>query len=263
MSKQRREPYAEDIPLSSIVEGENLSREYYGNLKALAIAIHESQWVAPLQVVKRAEGLYELKAGYRRFRAVKLLHDRGDWPDGLIPCQVFTSLSDAGGAALNVAENQHRLNPNYAELFKSCRELKERYGFSTKVIATRLNKSPQHIDNYIRCARQLHPSILKAISMSGEAASPMKLEGLFRLAGKTHTEQLKIWENATEVRETGGLDVEGGGVTPDAGKPRLRRRREIEQAIRELRQMTDKEAQFGAKVLQWALGERTEPWETS
>lgn len=256
----KREPYSADVPIDVIYEGENLSREYYGDLKPLAKAIASNQWLAPLQVVKEGKR-YRLVAGYRRLRAVGMLRERGDWAEETVPCQVFTTLADAAGAALNVAENSERLNPNYAETFAAYRQLKERYGLTTQQITERVGRSVSHVNNCIYAASHLHPAILKSLANIGDRRPPMAMTALFRLAYRPLDEQLKSWTRLTAV-DAPANSSEAGELDDIAPAPKPKRRREIELAIKDLRRIGDDECQFAVKVLQWTLGERTTaPWD--
>lgn len=252
----KREPYSEDIDIALIDEGQNLSREYYGDLKALASAIKENDWLAPLQVVKNGKR-YTLAAGYRRKRAVQLLIDAGDW-DRKIPCQVFLTLTDAAAAALNVAENEERLAPNPVERMRSYQKLVERHGHSPKTLAARFGKSVQTVNNYLRMGKQLHPVILKAVANSGEVEL-LPVPTLLRLCAKTPDQQLAWWEARSAHKQSRQDNDDAPELVSD--EKRMRRRREILAAIKTLKSIGDDETAFGAKVLQWALGERSEPWE--
>lgn len=248
-----REPRSEDIPLAHIYEGENYSREFYGDIPALADAIHENAWLSPLQVLRESRTRYRIVAGARRFRALQLLVERGDWPDETVPCQVYDDLTEARTAALNAAENHCRLNPNHAELFRTCRELRERFGLPATEIAKRLDKSVVHVNNCIRCAKQLHPSILKAVANMGDNAIPMSQ--LIQLASKTPADQLEAWEAKSAVTRP------ANNASAASGEPRKRVRAlpEIEKAIKELRDMPGKEHRFACEVLRWVIG-GNEPW---
>lgn len=249
------EPYSSDIALDAIVEGENLSREYYGDIDALAKAIAQNAWCAPLQVSKDGKR-YRLGAGYRRYRALLLLRERGEWGDSA-PCQVFTSFDDAKLAAINAAENQERLQPNLAESVNTYRQLHERYSLSKGEIALRMGKSVQHVGNCIRVAKSVHPTILAAVRNGGEHAG-FTLGQLISLASKTPAEQLQ-WLQQRSI--SAGPRESGSNAEAADDGPRMRRRREIEKGIKELKAIGDSEAAFGVRILQWVLGQRSEPWE--
>lgn len=250
-----RDPYSADIDIGSLFEGENLSREYYGDIKALAEAIKENEWLAPLVVVREGKR-YRIIAGNRRLRAIRILIDAGDWPREL-PCQVFSQLSDAKAAILNITENEERLTPNPAERMRSYRILKERHGYTTRQLSQRLGKSEQTVENYIRMGKQLHPIILKAVANGGDGTI-LTLPQLLTLSAKTQEDQLAYWVARSEHKTKAG-EFDSSEL---AEHRRMRRRVDIERAIRELKRSDEDERRFGAKVLQWVLGTRdSPPWE--
>jgi len=200
--------------------------------------IHPCLLVRSAQLGKKYEAdghPYVLVAGFRRQAALDLLgtdqglkHEQQEADYRIAP--VEWTIQDALMA--NLSENLSREDLTTFELAAQCVELADTYKLSAKDIAHRVrahdcevgNRKPlseAHINNLMRCQRELHPVILEAWKESHPKAS---LRTLIQLAAeKDQDVQLRQWQGienpqAEEGEEGGG---EGGG-REEGDKPNRR-----------------------------------------
>lgn len=234
------------IAFEQIYEGENFSRGadgYYGDLEALARGMRESLVVDPF-VVRGPDrnGCFELVAGFRRFRAYRIIAER--WPDEMpreVPAIIYREITDGEAAELNCLENT-RLNPTTYERIMALKTLKLRFGRSSKQLAERFGMSVEHVDNLVRVATRTHPTILEAV----KNGHPIKVRDLVRLSAKEHDDQLEQWEARKRARPNAATRARQLWH-------RCRPATQIAAVRDELRVRGDHR---GAIVLEWVLGER-------
>lgn len=171
---------------------------------------------------------YVLVAGFRRQAALDLLgtdqglkHEQQEEDYRIAPVQ--WTIQDALMA--NLSENLSREDLTTYELAAQCVELATTYKLTPKDISHRVrahdcevgNRKPlseAHINNLMRCQRELHPEILEAWREGHPKAS---LRTLIQLAAEKDQEtQLRQWKGienpeAAEGEEGGGEGGEGGG----------------------------------------------------
>jgi len=112
-------------------------------LEALADSISRHGLIQPIIVRKTPEGLYEIIAGERRYRAAKLA--------GLaeIPAIVIEA-DDQKTAELSLIENIQRENLNPIEEAVAYRSLIEEYGLTQEELSGRVSKSRSEVTNTLR-----------------------------------------------------------------------------------------------------------------
>jgi ParB family chromosome partitioning protein len=91
----------ENVPLDLIEIGQR-RRQDLGNVDALAGGIARVGLIEPVVVTRAANGRFQLVAGERRLRAVRMLH----WQT--IPANLLESLSDQELRAIELEENENR-----------------------------------------------------------------------------------------------------------------------------------------------------------
>lgn len=181
---------------------------------------------------------YVLVAGFRRQAALDLLgtdqglkQEQQEADYRIAP--VEWTIQDALMA--NLSENLSREDLTTFELAAQCVELQDTYKLTAKDISHRVrahdcevgNKKPlseAHINNLMRCIRDLHPTILEAWKEGHPKAS---LRTLIQLAAEKDQEiQLRQWQGIenpqAEEGEEGGEDGEGNGGREEGEKPTRR-----------------------------------------
>lgn len=186
--------------------------------------IHPCLLIRSAQLGKKYESdghPYVLIAGFRRQTALDMLaEDQGLKPDQqeadyrIAPIE--WDIADALMA--NLTENLSREDLSTYELAMQCVELRDTYKMGAKEIAGRVKAhdseagsrkplSEGHINNLIRCAKELHPSILEAWKDQHPKAS---LRTLIQLAAEKDQEaQLRQWQGVEDEPEEEGEGSEG------------------------------------------------------
>ena len=137
----------ENLNLNSISVNSAQPRENFSesSLVSLAQSIRENGLLQPLTVRKVGKG-YELIAGERRLRALKLL----DWKTA--PC-IVVNVDEQNSAVLAIIENIQRENLNIFEEARAIQTLLEKWGVSQSEAAKRLSLSQSAVANKIRILR--------------------------------------------------------------------------------------------------------------
>ena len=112
-------------------------------LEELAASINENGIVQPITVRKK-EGKFELIAGERRLRAVKLINMR------TIPAYVMSVENDGSLLQLALIENIQREDLNPVDVALAYRELVETHGLTHGEIADRVGKDRSTVANFLR-----------------------------------------------------------------------------------------------------------------
>ncbi|MBN1794223.1 MAG: ParB/RepB/Spo0J family partition protein [Candidatus Omnitrophica bacterium] len=135
-------------------------REHFDEeqLRSLADSIKSQGVIQPL-VVRRKGDQYELIAGERRLRAVRLL--------GLeeVPVLIKEDLTDSDVLQMSLIENLQRENLNPIERARAYRELSEVYGLSQEDIAQAIGRDRTGIINTVKLLKL--PDIIQNAIRSG------------------------------------------------------------------------------------------------
>lgn len=113
-----------------------------GDIRALAASIARHGLLSPL-AVRRVEGGYELVAGERRLRALRLL----GWKSA--PC-VLLDADDLESRLLSLIENIQREDLHYLDEAEACRAILSEHGITQEELARRLGRSPSAVANRLR-----------------------------------------------------------------------------------------------------------------
>ena len=139
-----------NIPVKNIVPNPNQPRKNFDEraLFGLAQSIKDYGIIQPLSVRlftsdENSQPLYELIAGERRLRAVKLLF----WET--VPC-VIIGADRQISAELAIIENLQREDLNFFEQAKAIQKLIELFGYTQEQTARRLSVSQSYIANKLR-----------------------------------------------------------------------------------------------------------------
>lgn len=274
-----RVPLALTVRVEQIREGKNVARldgELHG-LESLADVIDAAGWVDPLVLRRvvtcrlctaldspvgvactahgrdvcpqcdgsRCECCFEIIGGYRRFRSIQILRKRGRGPD-VVSAQVFPEdVSTKELAYVAVLENAHRENPSLYQKMLALRALRFDYGQSIGMISARLKMNVHYVEKMIALPERLHPAILADLRSDRRAA--IGFDSLVDLSKLPHDRQFEAWQARKE------LSAEKRALTREPN--RLRRRYEVERALKQARRHKNEEA---VRVLEWALKLRDE-----
>lgn len=137
----------ENIKIDSICVNSSQPRENFSEsaLISLAESIRENGLLQPLTVRKNGKG-YELIAGERRLRALKLLERK------TAPC-IVVNVDEERSAVLAIIENIQRENLNVFEEARAIQTLIEKWGVSQSEAAKRLSLSQSAVANKLRILR--------------------------------------------------------------------------------------------------------------
>ncbi|QBP42916.1 nucleoid occlusion protein [Paenisporosarcina antarctica] len=146
-TKQTADQYEEvlQIPLKSIVPNRFQPRTVFdeSKLDELARTIHTHGVIQPIVVRKIEDGLYEIIAGERRFRAMTKL----EWE--LVPA-IVRNLSDKETASVALIENLQREELTAIEEALAYQKLLELHELTQEALAQRLGKGQSTVANKIR-----------------------------------------------------------------------------------------------------------------
>ena len=125
-------------------------------LKSLVESIREQGVIQPILVRKSVGNKYELIAGERRLRAVKILgHNK-------IPA-IIKTITDEVAAIYALLENVQRENLNPIEEALGLEKLIKKFKFTQEALAKKTGKSRSHISNLIRLL-SLDEYVIKLLS---------------------------------------------------------------------------------------------------
>ncbi|MCH7886430.1 MAG: ParB/RepB/Spo0J family partition protein [Candidatus Marinimicrobia bacterium] len=113
------------------------------SLEELAASINENGIVQPI-TVRQKDGKFELIAGERRLRAVKLINMR------TIPAYVMSVENDGSLLQLALIENIQREDLNPVDIALAYQELIETHGLTHGEIADRVGKDRSTVANFLR-----------------------------------------------------------------------------------------------------------------
>lgn len=178
------------IPLSLIEEGEDRPRLECPeeSIATLAESIRLHGLISPLLVRQAANGRYQLIAGARRLRALRLLNR--SWAEAIpltgSPCDC---------ALIALVENLQREELHFLDVALACRAILERYPIAQERLAVSLSVSPSALANRLRLLR-LPSSVQAALRRHG--LSERHARALLRLPSEAG--QLALVELAAQKK---------------------------------------------------------------
>lgn len=142
---EKRRDFVSEIPVERLSPGKAQPRKDFESeaLEELAASIREHGLISPIIAREISDGIYEIIAGERRWRAAKLA--------GLkeVPARVLAA-NDAKAAELSLVENIQREDLNALEEASAIKSLGEEYGLSHEELAVKLGISRPAITNKLR-----------------------------------------------------------------------------------------------------------------
>ncbi len=172
-----------------------------------------------------AEELFEIVAGERRARAIKLLVAQGRWPDDAkFPCRLIEA-DDPAHVALALVENLQRADLTPIEEAEALGKLhlSDPEKYSTAFIAKQINRSQRYVQQRL--------SLLKLSEMARTLLNDQRLtvEAARYLASMTEQEQIATLEDYVEFDDFEVLGV--GDLERTAPISALRREADITRAF--------------------------------
>lgn len=142
ISLRTKTPVIRNIPIEKIVTNQMQPRRDMGDLSELTDSIRENGIIEPV-IVKPKDGVFEIIAGERRFRAAKAA--------GIseIPC-IEHDIPDNEALEMSIIENIQRKDLNVFEQAYSIHSLAEIYGYTHEEIAKKIGKSRVTVTELIR-----------------------------------------------------------------------------------------------------------------
>jgi len=133
------------VPVNQIIPNRFQPRQLFedSELQVLAESIKQNGILQPLLVRRTGDGIFELIAGERRFRAAKLVNVEA------VPVIVRSS-SDHESTILALVENIQRQNLNPMEEARSYTRLMSEYHLTQEALAAKVGKDRSSIANFTR-----------------------------------------------------------------------------------------------------------------
>lgn len=219
------------LPVQSIAPNPLQPRQDFSapELEELARSIRVNGLLQPLVVrpLPGSKGRYELVAGERRFRAVRVL----GWED--VPA-VVREVEDEALLVLALVENLQREALNPLDEAEGYRSLADRFGMTQEDIARAVGKERSTVANFLRLLR-LPPSVRKLVRdgklTMGHARALLSIEDPVRCADLARRAMKDGWSvRETERRATLGKSEKAEKRLPPAGDPLVSA---LEEALRE------------------------------
>ena len=153
-----------DIPLSKLDHSPGNARKVYTNIPALAETIAESGLLENLVVRKMPTGRYEVDAGNRRLKAMRLLVEKDIWhEDKPVACKVITT----SGSVESLLENIQRDDDSYWDMGDRFIRMIEEEKYTQRMIAEKVGKTQTWVSICITIARGLAPKVRKHLEQMG------------------------------------------------------------------------------------------------
>jgi ParB/RepB/Spo0J family partition protein len=215
------------IPLGRLRPDPNQARRTFQRIAELADSIARYGLLKNLVVREAdAKGFHEIKAGERRFRALRLLKEQGRLTSAEVACFVVRTDGEYEALVENVQHEEvalWELGHKYLNLCES--------GFLQADVAARIGKTPGHVSTAITLAKNLAPAVVVRLSKLPPNTFPA--QRLLRLAAVIDDEGEPDEENQVRL-----FEQMLGTPTRRRGRP-ARRRTEKETVWARYRKLKD------------------------
>lgn len=208
--KNVRRKNAYSIPPEEIVvpDGFNL-RIDYGDIPKLAENIRKHGLITPLVLIRRDDGRYELRDGFRRMEAIKLNAEKYDFVMKRVEFNLEPARSTKVSQIANIFRRNDGKNLNFYEMAEGCKRLHNE-GLSNKEIAEEIGRSESEVSNLMMVATKTEPKVLKIIADNIEHFSENKSKIFEILRNDDPDEQIVALKNAlNSMKESGATRVTG------------------------------------------------------
>lgn len=191
--KDKQNQHVIDIYVDHVLPNRNQPRQDFPEeqLAKLADSIKQSGLLQPIVVRRKGDGLYELIAGERRWRAARLAGLRS------IPAAV-RNCSDSEAIVYALIENLQRHDLNPMETARAYHRMAREFGLTQDEIADQVGKDRSSVANF---ARLVHlPNEIQQLVESGAISTGhakvimgvQRPEDQLRLARRVAQEQLSV-----------------------------------------------------------------------
>ena len=205
-----RSPHPElkflELALDKIVPNEFQPRRVFNEekLQELAASIKANGIIQPLVVMERADGLYEIIVGERRFRASRLA--------GLSQVPVFVSspLTEETRLELALIENIQRSDLNPIEEAKAYERLRDEFNLPVGEIGRRVGKNISTISNLLRLLNlpaEVQRALIEEVISEGQARPLLALRdreeilAMFKIVKDRGMKVREIENKVSEIRK--------------------------------------------------------------
>ena len=199
------------IRITDIVPNRYQPRHHFapGELAELAASIKESGILQPIMVRRKGDGIFELIAGERRWRASK--------EAGLETIQaVVRNCSDQESLLIALVENIQRADLNPMETARAYSRMINEFGLTQDAIAHKVGRDRSSVANAVRLTN-LHPEAQKLVENGTLSAGHAKvILGLESAEQQMHVSTMVV-SHGLSVRETEKL-VESSLVKKKRGR---------------------------------------------
>ncbi len=225
------------LPVEKLKRGKFQPRKEFNKQKLteLADSISEQGIVQPIVVRESENGLFEIIAGERRWRAAQLA--------GLAEVPVFVKkVDDRSAMAMALIENIQRDNLNALEEASALNRLVEKFGLTHQQVAKAVGKSRAMISNLIRLLElsgEVKKLLEKGLLEMGHARAILPLK-----ASLQRSVANQVVKKGLSVRETEALVR---GLTDEKSTHSAKKTRSIDPDVRRLNQKLSN--RLGAKVV--------------
>jgi ParB family chromosome partitioning protein len=184
------------IRIDDIVPNRYQPRHHFspGELAELVASIKESGILQPIMVRRKGDGIFELIAGERRWRASKVA--------GLETIQaVVRNCSDQESLLIALVENIQREDLNPMETARAYSRMMNEFGLTQDAIADKVGRDRSSVANTVRLTH-LHPEVQKLVESGTLSAGHAKV-----ILGLESPEQqlqvsTRVASHGLSVRET-------------------------------------------------------------
>lgn len=191
--KDKQNQYVIDVSVDHVLPNRNQPRQDFpeNELHRLADSIRQTGLLQPIVVRRKGDGLYELIAGERRWRAARLAGLRS------IPAAV-RNCSDAEAIVYALIENLQRHDLNPMETARAYHRMASEFGLTQDEIADQVGKDRSSVANFARLVHlpgEIQQLVESGAISTGHAKVIMGVarpEDQLRLARRVAQEQLTV-----------------------------------------------------------------------
>ncbi len=212
-------PYITDYSQIEIIDGFN-HRETFSDIDKLADSIREYGVLDPIKVARNPKGsdfTYRLIDGERRLKAVQMLHEQGE--EVSFPVRILQGMDDETSVIVSATSNMERSDITPLEEGNIVAKM-EAYGYDTKEIASKLNRS----DQWVRDRKALEGGSRKIKNALGNDRIPADVAVKLIRKHKDHKEQDKALAEVVtaaggkkgNTRKAAAKKGHGGSLKPTA-----------------------------------------------
>ena len=203
----------QEVPLGQIIPNRYQPRTTFseGEISELAESIKKNGLIQPVMVRRKGDGLYELIAGERRFRAAKLA--------GLMTIKaVIRNSSDEQAMELALVENLQRQDLNPMEAARAYHRLITEFGLTQEQVAQRIGKDRSSIANISRLTNLPH-DIQQLLELGQLTTGHAKVILGLSTPAAQHSLTRSIIDGQLSVRQAEKIAAQGSKPRRAPGRP--------------------------------------------